>query len=232
MMERVLVPHDGTELCDLALQAVQALGVDSGRVHVVHVLPRLDLTRPDIHWPPDLDQMRCAEARAALAQRFDGGPFGSATVHAVVGEPATRVVETARALKATLIVMPTHGRRDLDRLVLGSVAEHVVRFSSCPVLVLPKSDLLEHHPKAEPVAPREDQVQSIAHLLGQRATESRAYLTGARVEVGPDEDLEWWEDTLDELLLDQGIEFVDLVVVHGRSRTARVVSVQLEERFA
>ena len=54
----------------------------------------------------------------------------------ISGDPAERVLETARALAADLIVMGTHGHRGLGRLVLGSVAERVVRESPLPVLTV------------------------------------------------------------------------------------------------
>jgi universal stress protein A len=50
------------------------------------------------------------------------------------GDPAERVLETARGLSADLIVMGTHGRKGLGHLVLGSAAERVVRESPMPVL--------------------------------------------------------------------------------------------------
>jgi len=52
----------------------------------------------------------------------------------ISGDPAERVLETVRGLAADLIVMGTHGHRGLTRLVLGSVAERVVRESPVPVL--------------------------------------------------------------------------------------------------
>jgi universal stress protein A len=52
------------------------------------------------------------------------------------GDPAERVLETARGLDADLIVMGTHGRKGLGHLVLGSVAERVVRESPIPVLTV------------------------------------------------------------------------------------------------
>ncbi len=52
----------------------------------------------------------------------------------ISGDPAARVLETVRGLAADLIVMGTHGHRGLTRLVLGSVAERVVRESPVPVL--------------------------------------------------------------------------------------------------
>ena len=52
----------------------------------------------------------------------------------ISGDPAEQVLNTARGLDADLIVMGTHGRKGLSHLVLGSVAERVVRESSVPVL--------------------------------------------------------------------------------------------------
>ncbi|MGB8412511.1 MAG: universal stress protein [Candidatus Binatus sp.] len=54
--------------------------------------------------------------------------------HVTTGDPAEQVLETARDLDADLIVMGTHGRKGLGHLVLGSVAERVVRESPIPVL--------------------------------------------------------------------------------------------------
>ena len=53
------------------------------------------------------------------------------------GEPASEILATARAVASDLIVMGTHGRTGLQRLLLGSVAERVIRRSSVPVLIVP-----------------------------------------------------------------------------------------------
>jgi nucleotide-binding universal stress UspA family protein len=50
------------------------------------------------------------------------------------GDPATEILQLARVLQSDLIVLGTHGRRGLDRLLLGSVAEQVLRKAPCPVL--------------------------------------------------------------------------------------------------
>jgi universal stress protein A len=52
------------------------------------------------------------------------------------GLPGEEIVETARELPADLIVISTHGRTGLAHVVIGSVAEQVVRHAPCPVLVL------------------------------------------------------------------------------------------------
>ena len=50
------------------------------------------------------------------------------------GDPATEILQLARVLDSHLVVLGTHGRRGLDRLLLGSVAEQVLRRAPCPVL--------------------------------------------------------------------------------------------------
>ena len=62
------------------------------------------------------------------------------TIEAVVreGNTAGEILEQADSMKADLLVIGTHGRSGFERLVLGSVAEKVLRKASCPVLIVPK----------------------------------------------------------------------------------------------
>jgi nucleotide-binding universal stress UspA family protein len=53
-----------------------------------------------------------------------------------MGDPGTEILHAAERLQAKLIVMATHGRKGVRRLVLGSVAEHVLREAPCPVLTV------------------------------------------------------------------------------------------------
>jgi nucleotide-binding universal stress UspA family protein/quercetin dioxygenase-like cupin family protein len=62
------------------------------------------------------------------------------------GDPPAEVLNLARALRCDLIVMGTHGRTGLDRLLTGSVAEEVLRKSTCPVLLVKGAPLLEAPP--------------------------------------------------------------------------------------
>lgn len=55
------------------------------------------------------------------------------------GDPAVEIVKFADENRVDMIVMTTHGRTGLSRLLMGSVAEHVVRKASCPVLTLKSS---------------------------------------------------------------------------------------------
>jgi len=64
---------------------------------------------------------------------------GDLEVHAHIGDgpPPICIVDTAKDLGAGVIVMGTHGRTGLPRLMLGSVAERVVRTAACPVMTVP-----------------------------------------------------------------------------------------------
>ena len=59
---------------------------------------------------------------------------------AAAGAPERLIIELAKQKHADLIVMGTHGRRGLSHLLLGSVAERVVRTAECPVMTVQQTD--------------------------------------------------------------------------------------------
>jgi nucleotide-binding universal stress UspA family protein len=83
---------------------------------------------------------RRAEFEAWLAARMSGADGVPHTIkvvaHEATGNPADVIVETASDLLATALVVGTHGRKGLERMVMGSVAEAVVRNAGCSVLVV------------------------------------------------------------------------------------------------
>ena len=107
--------------------------------------------------------MTRADAMAYLSQHVETalGAFdtraGTADARRVVthhrlGDPSTEIVQLAADLDASLVVIGTHGRRGIRRLVMGSVAETVVRLAPCPVLVVRAMDL-QQVPQIEPPCP-------------------------------------------------------------------------------
>ena len=54
----------------------------------------------------------------------------------MTGKPAEAVIQTAQERRADLIVLGSHGRTGVERLLMGSVAERVIVLASCPVLVV------------------------------------------------------------------------------------------------
>lgn len=99
-----------------------------------------------------------AEFEEWLAARLQGAdgvpPTVKVVAHEASGDPADVIVETAGDLLARLVVVGTHGRTGLQRMLLGSVAEAVVRNAGCPVLVV-RPQLHELPvPRIEPPCPR------------------------------------------------------------------------------
>jgi nucleotide-binding universal stress UspA family protein len=116
-----------TDFSDGATAALR-VAIDYGRrlharLHVLHVLSRdeYDVTR--------LLADAVAEAGAEVP----------VTVASTGGDPAEEIVRYAARHSVDLIVVGTHGRTGVSRLLLGSVAERVVRTTSCPVLTVPSS---------------------------------------------------------------------------------------------
>lgn len=137
----VIVPYD---FSDFALEAVDvALGMaaESTRLHVIHVVepivPIIPID-PTMSIPPSYDKERYDQAQEQLQSTFGTEKYSRFQIHCEKGDPGTEIVNCARSLSADLIIIPSHGRRGLARLFLGSVAERVLQLAGCPVLVLRK----------------------------------------------------------------------------------------------
>jgi nucleotide-binding universal stress UspA family protein len=88
--------------------------------------------------PEELSTEVRGEGEAIVRRALDRAGLPAQTPAVIVeGDAAEALVAAADERKATLLVIGTHGRRGLRRLVLGSVAEGVVRRSDVPVLVVP-----------------------------------------------------------------------------------------------
>jgi nucleotide-binding universal stress UspA family protein len=83
-------------------------------------------------------RVREAEARLQLEKVAES--TGLRTDHVVLatawGDPADEILKYAREHAVDLVVCGTHGRRGVDRLIMGSVAERVLRLAPCPVLTV------------------------------------------------------------------------------------------------
>lgn len=73
---------------------------------------------------------------AALRTELEGAGVKSVRTAIVEGHAGTAIVDAAKAERADIVVMATHGRGGLGRALLGSVADHVVRHTACPVLLV------------------------------------------------------------------------------------------------
>ena len=134
----VLVPTDFSEESFKALRYGAALARRAAAaLHVVHVA-EIDFAPPGAALPgrnPLVDENEEARALRQQIQEVVGSGI-TPTFHGRTGRAFDQIVRFARELQADVIVMSTHGRTGLKRLVLGSNAERVVQHSSCPVFIV------------------------------------------------------------------------------------------------
>jgi nucleotide-binding universal stress UspA family protein len=134
----ILHPTDFAPASGEAFHLACALARDYGaRLVVLHVMP--PSAAPLLDAPPP-DPSRPAEAQEALRGRFPWPRPSSADValdcRVAEGDADSEILRLAQASRCDLIVMGTSGRTGLGRLLLGSVAESVLRRAACPVLVV------------------------------------------------------------------------------------------------
>ena len=135
---RILIALDDSAIAahaaEVGIELAASLKAQAALVYVVDPAPALqtDSGIPAAEWAATLKR----EAQvflAATAQRAGQPP---AWQFLREGKPADQILAAAREWEADVIVIGTHGRSGVSRLVLGSTAESVVRHASCPVLVI------------------------------------------------------------------------------------------------
>jgi nucleotide-binding universal stress UspA family protein len=136
---KVVVPVDFSDESLAALEAALALVPGAHHLHAVYVLPHMEYGEPGIMWDAVDEGARREHAEQAFRERLAAKPeLAGAQFHVAFGDPGHEIAHFAQSFGADLIVLPSHGRRGLTRLLIGSVAERVVRLAHCPVLVLRK----------------------------------------------------------------------------------------------
>ncbi len=168
----IVVGIDYSPASDLALDNAFELAAarPGAEVHVVNVV-RLYGAQALVdgpYEPSGFTSVSLADAKAQVgryadqqwgkfvAQRAASSAEGLGRVHAHLRleAPAEEIAQLAADLEADLVVVGTHGRRGIARLLLGSVAEAVVRLAPCPVFVVRPKALPEEAPRIEPPCPR------------------------------------------------------------------------------
>lgn len=142
-LKTILAPTDFSETSKVALDHAKALAEKFGAtLHLLHVLPDPHAQAWSIEAagvPVDQLQTRWGEeAKARLDEALTDAERQS--LHAVtetrVGHPFLEIIRYAKAHDADLIVIGTHGRGAIEHMLLGSVAEKVVRKAPCAVLTV------------------------------------------------------------------------------------------------
>ena len=144
MYQRILVPIDGSATSERALQEAVKLASGKARIRLVYVTEEAYSLDAEGYAFIDYAALQEAVRRTgerALAQAAEkvrkSGMTAETALLEAAGERIANVVDgEARRWPADLIVIGTHGRSGLSRLLLGSVAEGVVRGASVPVLLV------------------------------------------------------------------------------------------------
>jgi len=142
----ILHPTDFSDFSADAFHLACSLARDYGaRLIVLHVEDvAVPMVGDGIMMPPPV--MDLEPARDALRKIRPEDPIISVERYLIEGDPATEILQLARKTNADLIVMGTHGRTGVGRLLMGSVAERVLREAACPVLTVKGQGTLESHP--------------------------------------------------------------------------------------
>jgi universal stress protein A len=140
----ILVPTDFGRAAEAALDyAVALAGRLDARIHVLNVVQiqsigaeyAMVMTQEMLEEPLARNQQKLEQL---VAPRAGQATFGPPVV--VTGDARLQIEQAARRIGADLIVMGTHGRHGVSRLLLGSVAEAVLRIAPCPVLLVREKD--------------------------------------------------------------------------------------------
>jgi universal stress protein A len=156
-LKKILVPHDFSETSEAAVRYAIALAHNFGaELHLLHVSDKAKFEMAT-EFPLGLDGTLEDAVRERLLkiltprEQLDLEP----TFQFRSGSPAAEIVKYAREGDIDLIVMGTHGRGFVAHVVLGSVAEKVVRTAPCPVLTVRNAQ----HEFVVPDAPAEQAVR-------------------------------------------------------------------------
>lgn len=144
---RILVTTDFSAAGDRAIAHAFRLAADHGaEVLLCHVIEPVVVPNPLYaqYFPgellsPEVFGRAREDARAALVQRVPRDePLARVPYRVVIGQgaPVDEIIRIAKQENADLIVIATHGHTGLKHLLLGSVAERVIRHAHCPVLVV------------------------------------------------------------------------------------------------
>jgi nucleotide-binding universal stress UspA family protein len=134
----ILVPLDGSPLAETALPKAMEVAQASGarllllRAAEAHSLPGADPTEGQIRVVQKAGAY-LAEVAKRLGQAGELAPVETSVWY---GAPASAIIEAAGLRNVDLIVMTTHGRSGIARLIFGSVAESVLRGTTTPILLI------------------------------------------------------------------------------------------------
>ncbi|MFM2225385.1 MAG: hypothetical protein RJA07_1587 [Bacteroidota bacterium] len=145
-IKKIICPIDFSKNAEAALQmALPIADANKAEVHLLHIIPQMyyyDWSMTGMYnlISDEMIEQAKQETNAKmnvlvheLKNKFPSIQFNFTIL--TLANPADGILETTKEINADLIVMGSHGRKGWDRLLMGSVAESVMRHSDCPVLI-------------------------------------------------------------------------------------------------
>jgi nucleotide-binding universal stress UspA family protein len=136
--KKVIVPIDFSDESFLAIGTALQFVADATHLLVVHVLQEISTLEPTEAWHSVDAPSRIRNVAKIVRERLNEAGYDKVLLEVLIGDPGHEIADLAVRQRADLIVLPSHGRTGIRRLLIGSVAERVVRLAHCPVLVLRK----------------------------------------------------------------------------------------------
>jgi nucleotide-binding universal stress UspA family protein len=133
---KVLVPVDFSSASFDAVRMAQTLVKEASGLHVLHILEPISELSPGVAWGDVTDQTREHHSLEELNRQLSDLKPKGVSIKLAHGSPGLEIARYAEENGIDLIVIPSHGYRGVKHLLLGSVAERVVRHAPCPVLIL------------------------------------------------------------------------------------------------
>ncbi|WP_442506266.1 universal stress protein [Novipirellula sp. SH528] len=150
---KILVPYDFSEFSLPAVETAMKIAGKNDNITVLHVVEPVPLYgysadngiglggsagwgMPDVGLAAEIDTDHQQRVLEMLQAEFNDVSHQGLNYETVVNEPAHGITDYAEQNGFDLIVLPSHGRTGVTRLLIGSTAERVVRLAHCPVLVL------------------------------------------------------------------------------------------------
>jgi nucleotide-binding universal stress UspA family protein len=192
MYDRILVPTDGSEQHAVVTQAMNLAELADATVHALYVVDERALDyQPSESGREETRDARREEGEEATRHVAEAGEDRGVEVVTAIeeGKPAEAIVEYANDEDADVVVMGTQGRSGVDRYVLGSVTEQVVRTSEVPVLTVNLARQRRAVRDGETAVERaqqvlEDEGHEVAAVPEDPYRESNTWLVRAETEGG------------------------------------------------
>ena len=135
-LARILIPLDGSEMAEAAIAPALEIAQPGSTLILVRAAEARMLPGTDVMDAQIRVVQEAEEYLAGVKDKLERAGVERVDTHVWYGSAAPAVVEAARVHKVDAIVMSTHGRSGLGRIIFGSVAESVLRSTHVPILVV------------------------------------------------------------------------------------------------